>query len=169
VVYPIHSPHPTSHILTGIYVQSPNSYLRRYVLRHITYIKYIFMSKSNFLWRHWIRIRMDPHWFGSLDLDLDPHWGKTLDPNPDPHWNQCGSKGLLAKQIIISFWGFSRWPRLFFTPKLSWKYPIMCFTRIKNLQCRIHVIIIKIVKYFYKILSFDFFVRCCFCAGTEEV
>jgi len=35
-----------------------------------------------------IRIRMDPRWFGSLDLDPNP-WGKKLDP--DPHWNRFGS------------------------------------------------------------------------------
>jgi hypothetical protein len=38
-----------------------------------------------------IRIRMDLHWFGSLDPDpdLDPHWGKSwirnrIETNADP-------------------------------------------------------------------------------------
>ncbi len=39
---------------------------------------------------HTIQIRMDAHWFGSLDSDPYPHWGKNLEK--DPHWNQCGSK-----------------------------------------------------------------------------
>ncbi len=64
-----------------------------YVLWHNTYTKYIFhvkiylfvMAKSD---RIWIRIHIDPHWWGSLDLD--PHWGIKLDL--DPHWNQCGSE-----------------------------------------------------------------------------
>ncbi len=35
----------------------------------------------------WIRIHMDPHHFGKLDLDPDPvpHQSGKLDPEPDPH------------------------------------------------------------------------------------
>ncbi len=31
-----------------------------------------------------IRIRMDPHWFVSLDPDSNPHCGKKQDPGPIP-------------------------------------------------------------------------------------
>ncbi len=66
------------------YSKSLKLYLRKYVLGSITYgalhIQYIFHVKFNFLWRQSrnsirTRIRMDPHWFGSLDPDpdLDPH------------------------------------------------------------------------------------------------
>ncbi len=51
----------------------------------------LFTWKFNLLWMQsltmiWIRIRIDPQMFGSLDLDPDPHWDKNFDP--DPHWNQ---------------------------------------------------------------------------------
>ncbi len=46
-----------------------------------------------------IRIRMDPHGFGSLDPD--PHCRQKLDT--DSHWNQCGSTTLHRGQRIFDF------------------------------------------------------------------
>jgi hypothetical protein len=60
-----------------------------------------FMSNPNFLWRqslNRIRIRLDPHWF--LSLDADPHWGKRLDP--DPHHVLLT---LTTAGWLLSFWG----------------------------------------------------------------
>ncbi len=65
-------------------------YRQRYVLWHITYIKYIFHLKSS--WRqnmNRIRILMYSLWLGSLDSD--------------PHWNQCGSTTQI-KFIIYLPW-----------------------------------------------------------------
>jgi hypothetical protein len=40
---------------------------------------------------------LDPHWFGSLDLDS--HCGKKLDQ--DPHGNQCGSTTLVTSNAVF--------------------------------------------------------------------
>ncbi len=55
--------------------------LRRYILWHITCIKYIFHVKCQLFLTARSDQDPDPHWFCSLDAD--PHWGKKL--YPDPH------------------------------------------------------------------------------------
>ncbi len=62
----------------------------------LRYLKYILHSTFSTLSRArthiCIRIRMDPHLFGSLNPDTDLHWDKKLDPEPGPHWNHCRFK-----------------------------------------------------------------------------
>ncbi len=75
---------------------------RNLLFRPITYFKYIFRVKFDFLWiwnltRIRIRIRTDPYWFESLDQDLDQHWDKQLDQYP--HWFQADPKHWLWPTI----------------------------------------------------------------------
>ncbi len=86
-------------------------------MRYFLWQKSIFFTpKHNFLWWHsltgiWIRIRMDPHWFGSLNLspDVDSDWGKRwiwihLETNADPkHWlklRQLVTFGVYMKGVL---------------------------------------------------------------------
>jgi hypothetical protein len=75
--------------------------------RPITYFKYILKIEIQILWilsLITIRIRMDPHWFGSLDPD--PYWNKPMDP--DPNWNKCGSTTLFYCNLFLAFLGPER-------------------------------------------------------------
>ncbi len=59
-----------------------------YYLHKVFFLLY----KFNFLWRQSLtrtRIRIDPHWFGSMDPD----------PDPDPNGNQYGSTTILFPVI----------------------------------------------------------------------
>jgi hypothetical protein len=74
-------------------------------------LKVYFSTKYSTFCNCRTRIRMDPHWFGSLDLDsdMDPHLDKK--PDPYPHWNQCESTILISTvnfYLLRPSWTFSR-------------------------------------------------------------
>ncbi len=72
--------------------------------KHLCYLLSTIYIKHNFHVKiQGKRLRMNPHWFGSLDPDPDPHWGRKLDP--DPYWSQCASNSSAPSTVQSADWG----------------------------------------------------------------